>query len=193
MGSNQSDQPDESLTMPENQDQTTTPPFGEVETLRTQLAQAEAQSAEYLDGWQRERAEFANFRRRQEQTLKLQQQQAMSKTLLNLISIVDDQDRAFAAIPDEMREHAWVEGLFLVGKKLVAVLEKEGLKEIAARPGDPFDPRYHQAVLHEPSDSFEEGQIAQVFHRGYLLQDQVLRPVIVSVSSGKNPARPEQC
>lgn len=193
MGSNQPDQPDESLaTMPENQDQTTAAPFGEVETLRTQLAQAEAQSAEYLDGWQRERAEFANFRRRQEQTLKLQQQQALSKTLLNLISIVDDQDRAFSAIPDEMREHAWVEGLFLVGKKLAALLEKEGLKEIAARPGDLFDPRYHQAVLHEPSDSFGEGQIAQVFHRGYLLQDQVLRPVIVSVSSGKNPARSEQ-
>ena len=73
----------------------------------------------------------------------------------------------------------------LADKKLRAVLEKEGLSEMQTSPGDDFDPYYHQAILHEPSTEFDEGKIVDVLQKGYQLQDMVLRPAVVRVSSGK--------
>ncbi|MBN1581487.1 MAG: nucleotide exchange factor GrpE [Anaerolineae bacterium] len=153
--------------------------------LESQLAEAEAKAAEYLDGWQRSRAEFANFRRRQDQMQKTMRQQAVSSLLERLIAALDDQERAYKAIPKELQNDAWVEGLMLADKKLRAVLEKEGLSEMQASPGDDFDPYYHQAILHEPSTEFDEGKIVDVLQKGYQLQDMVLRPAVVRVSSGK--------
>jgi molecular chaperone GrpE len=153
--------------------------------LESQLAEAEAKAAEYLDGWQRSRAEFANFRRRQDQMQTTMRQQAISGLLEKLIAALDDQERAYRAIPQEMQNDPWVEGLMIADKKLRAVLEKEGLSEMQVVSGDDFDPYYHQAILHEPSTEFAEGKIVDVLQKGYQLKDTVLRPAVVRVSSGK--------
>lgn len=156
-----------------------------VNDLESKLAEAEARAAEYLDGWQRSRAEFANFRRRQEQLQKTMRQQMISGLLEKVIAVLDDQERAFNAIPEEMQDNAWIEGLSIVDKKLRTALEKEGLSEMKVDPGDDFDPYYHQAILHEPSAEFDEGKIIDILQKGYHLKDMVLRPAVVRVSSGK--------
>ncbi len=153
--------------------------------LQNQLQEAETRAAEYLDGWQRSRAEFINFKRRQEQVQQAMRQQATSRLLENLLPVLDDHERAFAAIPQELGEHTWVKGLALVDKKLWAVFEKEGMSVIEVKPGDHFDPYYHQALLHEPSDEYDEGQIVEVLQKGYNLGETILRPAVVRVSSGK--------
>ena len=153
--------------------------------LESRLAEAEAKAAEYLASWQRSRAEFANFRRRQDQMQKTMRQQATSGLLEKIIFALDDQERAYNAIPEEMQDDAWVEGLLMADKKLRAVLEKEGLSEMQVASGDDFDPYYHQAILHEPSTEFDEGKIVDVLQKGYQLKDTVLRPAVVRVSSGK--------
>lgn len=153
--------------------------------LDARLAEAEAKAAEYLDGWQRSRAEFANFRRRQEQMQMAIRQQMISDLLEEIIFALDDQERAYQAMPAEMHDHPWVEGLLMADKKLRAVLEKGGLSEMQVAPGDDFDPAYHQAILHEPSNRFEEGKVVDVLQKGYWLKDSVLRPAVVRVSSGK--------
>ena len=153
--------------------------------LESRLAEAEAKAAEYLDGWQRSRAEFANFRRRQDQMQTSMRQQVISSLMERIIAALDDQERAYSAMPEEMQSHPWVEGLLMADKKLRSVLEKEGLSEMQVAPGDDFDPHYHQAILHELSTKFDEGKIVDVLQKGYQLKDMVLRPAVVRVSSGK--------
>lgn len=153
--------------------------------LEIALEEAQAQAAEYLDGWQRARAEFANFRRRQEQQKKQMDASAKTRVLTHLMPVMDDLQRAFEAIPEEIAGHAWVSGLSMVGQKWMAAMEKVGVAAINVEPGDAFDPTYHEALTHEPNDEFDQGTVIQTVQSGYMLDDIVLRPALVRVSSGK--------
>ena len=104
--------------------------------------------------------------------------------LVGLLPVTDDLDRAFQAVPKDVCESAWVKGLTMVGDKLQSTLEKTGVEAMALQPGDAFDPNYHQAVFHGPSAEYAEGQVVEVFQRGYTLGEMVLRPAMVYVSSG---------
>ena len=104
-----------------------------------------------------------------------------------LLPIVDDFDRALAAIPKEERKNnKWVEGVELIARKLHNVLEQEGVESIEAQ-GQPFDPNLHEAVAFEDrtegSDDHQD-TVAEVFSKGYKLHDRVLRPAMVKVSRG---------
>lgn len=151
----------------------------------SELEEAKAQAAEYLDGWQRARAEFANFRRRQEQQKKQMEASTKLRILTHLMPVVDDLERAFEAVPDEIADHSWVSGLSMVGQKWTAAMEKVGLVTVTVEPGEAFAPTYHEALTHEPNDEFEEGTIIQAIQRGYMLDEIVIRPALVRVSSGK--------
>jgi molecular chaperone GrpE len=70
----------------------------------------------------------------------------------------------------------------LTQRKLVNVLEDEGVTPIAVAPGDAFDPSRHEAVTHEESDQFEEGQIIAELQQGYRIGERVLRPSLVRVA-----------
>jgi molecular chaperone GrpE len=157
----------------------------ELEALRTQLTEAQNKANEYLDGWQRARAEFVNYKRRDEQRRKQMDFASKSKVLANLLPALDDLDRAFDAIPEDIRDNPWIEGVSLVEHKLQAALKRSGVSVVPVDAGDAFDPNYHEAVTHEPSKDFEQGQIIQVVQRGYTLDDTVFRPALVRVSNGK--------
>ena len=148
------------------------------------LAQAEAQAQEYLDGWQRARAEFANYRRREEQRREQFAADIAARVLGHFLPVLDDLERAFASVPPEVRDSPWVEGLNMVAQKMLSGMSKEGVATMPIELGDPFDPNLHMAVLHLPCDDYDEGQISMVLQRGYTLGDRVLRPAMVQVSSG---------
>ena len=157
----------------------------EVTVLSAQLAEAQSKADEYLDGWQRARAEFANYRRREEQRRKQMECESVGRVLRPLLPVMDDLERAFAAVPKEAQDSSWVEGLSLVGQKLTGALESNGLSVLPVQPGDGFDPNRHEAVLYEPSPDYGEGEIVEVLQQGYLLNETILRPAMVRVSSGK--------
>jgi molecular chaperone GrpE len=154
-------------------------------SLCEQLEQAQAKVDEYLDGWQRARAEFANYRRREEQRRQQMEGTIQARVLASFLPVMDDLDRAFQAVPEEVCDSPWVEGLSLVGQKLQAAMAREGVSSMDVQPGDSFDPNYHQAVLHSPSPAYGEGQVVDVLQGGYMLGEMVLRPAMVHVSSGK--------
>jgi molecular chaperone GrpE len=141
-------------------------------------------AAEYLEALQRERASFINYRRRTEQERAEMAQYATSRLLQKLLGVVDDFDRALAAIPEEERQgNKWVEGVELIARKLHTLLDQEGVEPIEAL-GQPFDPNLHEAVAFE--DNAEEGgehvdTVSEVFAKGYKLHDRVLRPAMVKV------------
>jgi molecular chaperone GrpE len=158
----------------------------EVAALCQELEEARAKEAEYLDGWQRARAELANARKRFQREREQAYANAKADLLIRLLPVVDDFDRAFESLPDNSANASWIEGVKLVQRKLLALLEQERVEFIEAT-GQEFDPLLHQAITHEPSTEVPEGHIIAEIQKGYRVGDRVLRPGVVRVSSGPPP------
>lgn len=162
----------------------------ELAALREELEKAKAQAAEYLEGWQRARAEFANYKRRQEQEREELYKLANANLMRRLLPVMDDFERAFQTLPYGLLSLTWIDGIALIHRKLEAALQAEGLTPIEVKPGQPFDPLVHEAITREPHEEFEEGQVIAEVQKGYKLGEQVLRPTLVRVSSGP-PEKPK--
>jgi molecular chaperone GrpE len=162
----------------------------ELGELREALEKAEAQAAEYLDGWQRTQAEFSNYKKRQGTEWAQMTELANMAVLRKLLPVVDDFERALATLPDDLSQLTWCEGVFLIKAKLDAVLESEGVKPIETE-GQTFDPFYHEAVTYEEVSGYEDGQIIGEVQRGYMFNERVLRPALVRVAKTPVP-RPEE-
>jgi molecular chaperone GrpE len=153
----------------------------EVEAAAGELAEARKLADEYLDGWQRARAELANYKKRVEQNQENARQMATVSLLSKLLPVLDDFELAFQAVPPEMAEEVWVEGINLVRRKLRLIVEQEGVTPIATE-GQTFDPTYHEAVTYEEMEGYEEGQIIAEVQKGYKIGEWVLRPAQVRVA-----------
>lgn len=150
--------------------------------LEERLAEIEAQAAEYLDGWQRSRAELANFKKRIERE-RTQWSDLVAVEIINLfLPAIDDMARALENLPSEAKEEPWLDGARLVYRKLLATLEALGVTEIEAE-GASFDPALHEAITQEESDEHDEGQIIGVIQKGYVVNGRVIRPARVRVAS----------
>ena len=154
----------------------------ELVALREELEKAQAQAAEYLDGWQRARAELANARKRFEKERGEAGQLAKGLLIAKLLPALDDMERAIRTVPDDLRQNTWTDGVVLIQRKLQAVLESEGAVPIPVNPGDKFDPTWHEAVTHEENAERGEGEIIAEVQKGYRYGDQVLRPALVRVA-----------
>lgn len=156
----------------------------ELEALRQELEEAKAQAAEYLDGWQRARAEFANYKKRNEQERQELFKLANTTLITRLLPIFDDFERAFQTLPRNLLSFTWIDGVALIYRRLQAILEAEGLT-LMETEGQSFDPLVHEAVTYEESAEHQEGQIIGEVQKGYKLGDRVLRPALVRVAKGK--------
>jgi len=153
----------------------------ELADLKDELARLRLQADEYLDGWQRARAEFANYKKRVEREQSSAYQAAAAAVIKHFLGILDDLERALKNRPKEGDGAAWAEGIELVYRKLVSILESEGVTQMQT-DGQMFDPNLHEAILSEDSDQHESGQIIEAVQQGYLLGDKVVRPAMVRVA-----------
>ena len=126
-------------------------------------------------------AEFDNYRKRIERERREQAEAAAEGVLLELLPIVDDLERALQA-PAAGDALAYRAGVELIHRQMMDVLRRRGVTPIDTTGAD-FDPRLHQAVSQEPSDTHRGGQIIEEFRRGYLLGDRLLRPAMVKVAA----------
>lgn len=156
----------------------------DAETLRQDLEAERQRCAEYLDNWQRARADFANLRKRTEQEKEEIRKYGTAELLAHLLVIGDDFERAFMALPPSLHHFTWIDGMLVIYQKLMATLEHEGLKPIEAAGAD-FDPTVHEAVQIEEGAEGNLEVVTAVLQRGYKLNDRVLRPALVKV--GKRP------
>jgi molecular chaperone GrpE len=152
-----------------------------VGVLQNELAETQAKANEYLEGWQRARADFTNYKKRVEREQAQIYQNAAGNILKRYLSIIDDLERALKARPQNGDGAAWSEGIELIYRKLLGILESEGILPMDAE-GKPFDPNLHEAIMSEDSDQHESGQIIEVLQQGYTLGDKVLRPAMVRVA-----------
>ncbi len=153
-----------------------------LQTLEAERDQLKAQAAENLDGWQRARAEFMNFKRRVEAERSELAASVSAEALKRVLPAVDDFERAVQTMPDDLKDKPWINGLLMVQRKLNAALEQSGITPIVVNPGETFDPNVHEAVTHEDSEAFGSEQVIGEVQRGYKLGDRVLRPAMVRVA-----------
>ena len=153
----------------------------DIEKLKKEAQEARQKSEEYLANWQRAQADFNNFRRRLELDKADAIKYAEGELLQKLLLVQDDFDRAMKAVPPDLKEDAWVQGMEGIARKFRNVLESVGLKEIMAL-GFGFDPNMHEAVAHLPGP---EDMVIAEYAKGYRFKDRVLRPARVAVGSGE--------
>jgi molecular chaperone GrpE len=147
------------------------------ETLETEISK----SSRYLSNWQRSEADLANYKKRVEQERNEQNKYGGSGIILNFLPVLDDLERAIEVVSVEAVELNWIDGFKLIQRKLISMLENQGVSEIKAL-GEVFDPNYHEAVAQAEG---EEGKVIDVTRKGYQLHDRVLRPASVIVGKGK--------
>lgn len=149
--------------------------------LAAQLAQAQREQEELHDRFLRQGAEFHNYRKRVARERELAVLDARAGVLERLLPIVDNLERALAA---EFSDASLHDGVELVHRELLGMLETEGVR-VEDPEGLAFDPERHEALAHEPVPGHEEGTVVEVFRKGYLLGDRLLRPALVKVAKGE--------
>ena len=149
--------------------------------LSEELEQVSAQAAEYLDGWQRARAELANYKKRVERERREAYQRAAADILTQYLDILDDLERALEDRPTEGEAANWADGIELVHRKFRGLLDTYDVEPIDAA-GQPFDPNVHEAISHEETDEAKPGYVIDVVKQGYRMGDRVLRPALVRVA-----------
>ncbi len=162
--------------------------LADIEQLQGELTASQAKSDEYLAGLQRERAEFANYRRRTAEEREAMLGLAGEDLIRKVLALADDFDLAIDARPEAIAADPWVEGVAAIDRKLRALLESEGVSQIDAPPGRQFDPREHEAIATVPGTGRNEGEIVEEIRRGYRLRDRVVRPALVAVAASTDGA-----
>ena len=147
-------------------------PEDRIQALEAELEQLRAQAL--LD-----RADIENQRKRLERDVRNACRFANKQLLGDLLPVFDSLEAALANAPaeDPLRD-----GVVLTLRELSRVCENNGLVEVAPNPGDAFDPDRHQAMSAVETDAVAPGTVFQTFQKGYVLNDQLLRPALVAVA-----------
>lgn len=140
-------------------------------------AEEEALQARYM----RLMADFQNFKRRTEKEKSDIYAFANEKIVKELLDVIDNFERALA-VGNGADGEKFLEGMEMILKQLLGVLEKAGVAEIKAL-GEDFDPNFHNAVMTEDSTEYESGKVTAVLQKGYTLNGRVVRPTMVKVSN----------
>lgn len=140
-----------------------------------------------FNGWQRAQADYANHKRRADQERTDALKYGGAPALGQVLGVADDMDRALSALPITMARMTWIEGIAIIHRKILALLEASGVAEIEAQ-GKEFDPNVHESIAEADGP---DGQVVQVIQKGYQLYDRVLRPTLVQVGNGNVPSGDE--
>ncbi|WP_049754769.1 nucleotide exchange factor GrpE [Lancefieldella parvula] len=164
----------------------------ELNSVSDQIESAKQQAAEANDRFLRLQADWDNYRRRTAQERLDERQRATEKLVVDLLPVIDDLERAIEHA-DNLTDPAakqFVEGVDAICKKLVGVLNKEGV-EVVNPVGEAFDPLSHQAVSQiEDTEAYDE-TVAQVYQKGYRMGGKDIRTAMVVVTHG-GPKRPAE-
>jgi molecular chaperone GrpE len=141
----------------------------------------QAQSQEYLEGWQRARAEFTNYKKRVDRDMKDSYQNAAGDVLKSLLPVIDDFDRAMANVPKELQGNLWISGVEMIQRKLNKILDDFGVT-IIDPTGEVFDPSLHEAIGEDADTDVPSGHVTVTMQKGYKVGERVLRPALVRVA-----------
>jgi len=153
-----------------------TDPKEKLAKLKEKIKKFEAEKSEYMNGWQRERADFINFKKRSDEERKDYIKFANENLLEEMLSVLESFDMAFMnkerwnAVPQN-----WRVGVEYIHSQLVKILDDNGLKEFVPKVGDKFDPKLHVAEEMVSVDKHDEdGVIKSVKKKGYIMNGKII-------------------
>jgi molecular chaperone GrpE len=174
---------DQNLNVEENTSSNTP----DTEELKKALDEEKSKCELNLERWQRAQADFVNYKRYAEKEKLDNCKFANTNLLLNILPVVDDFERALAAIPHSETKHKWAEGLKLIYNKFQDVLKKQGVEPVNAL-GEEFDPRFMDAIT---CGKGKKDIVLMELEKGYKLYDKVIRPAKVVVGNGEEAIKEE--
>ncbi len=161
-----------------------------LEDLKKELEAAQMEAKENHDRMLRMAAELDNFKKRSARELDDLRKYATENLIRQLLSVVDNLERAIAsASPEGENGKGVVDGVVLTLAEINKILENHHVSPITAL-GEPFDPAYHQAMCQEERADHPPNTVVQEFQKGYLMHDRLLRPTMVVVSKASPSGQP---
>lgn len=153
-----------------------TDPKEKLAKLKEKIKKLEAEKSEYMNGWQRERADFVNFKKRAEEEKKDYIRFANESLLEEMLTVLESFDMAFMnkeqwnAVPEN-----WRVGVEYIHSQLVKILDENGLKEFVPKVGDKFDPHLHVAEeVVTVEDKTQDGAVISLKKKGYMMNGKVI-------------------
>ncbi len=140
------------------------------------------QIEELTDRLRRNMAEFDNFRKRTEKEKSAMFEIGARDIIERILPVIDNFERGLAAVPEDVKGTPFADGMEMIYKQLLKNLEDAGVRAIKAE-GEPFDPNFHNAVMHVEDENLGENVVAQELQKGYMYRDSVVRHSMVSVAN----------
>lgn len=155
------------------------------------VAQLQSEVADLKDRLLRAVAETENVRRRAEKDKTDAAAYGVTSFARDMLTVSDNLKRALETLPEETPDDlkGFVEGVTMTERELLNTLERHGIKEVNPEVGDKFDHKFHQAMFEVPTNDHAPGSIMQVVAAGYVIKDRLLRPAMVGVAKGGEPAK----
>ena len=160
---------------------TPVPTMEAFESLKAELEKSTKEACNNLEGWQRERAEFSNYKKRIERDNAQLKSNLTGEVIKKYLVIMDDLTLAMKNRPSSGEGSTWADGIDLIVRKLQTVIENEGIETINQNKVQ-FDPNLHEAISNEDNPEFASGEVIEVVRQGYKLGDRILRPAMVRVA-----------
>ena len=150
--------------------------------FRADLKMCQKEKEEFLLGWQKERADFANYRKQEDERKLMFSESMRERILAKFLTVMDSFNMAFANRTSwEKVDENWRKGVEYIYGQMNAIFEEYGVKEIGT-VGETFDPNIHESVEMILTDKKENNhQVATVVQRGYKLGERIIRPARVNV------------
>ncbi len=145
-----------------------------IKELEKKLEECEKEKQEYIEGWQRAKADYLNSRRNDDIRMKEIIKNSNEELILNILPILDNLELAEKNLPENLKENDFVKGVIQIKKQFQDVLKNEGVEEIKSC-GENFDPNLHTAVEEIEKKDAESGTIAEEIQKGYTLNGKVIR------------------
>jgi molecular chaperone GrpE len=172
----------ETVTGPEAEDPAEAFAAGTANAERLSGAGAASAAPDYKDRWLRAEAEIQNARRRMARDRDDAVRASEERILIDMVEVLDDLERALAALPQEQAGNAWAQGVALTAQRLRDALARRGVTAIAT-VGEPFDPMFHDALLEvAPPAGTKPGAVVQEVQKGYARDNRALRAARVVVA-----------
>lgn len=153
---------------------------GKIKKTKEELKRCEAERKEYLEGWQRAKADFINFKKDEGKRFEDMARFVTTSIVEEFLPVLDSFDFALQhGVPKEVEK-----GIMFIRSQFEDVLRKRGIEEIHGKPGDIFDPAKHESVG-EIKSEYPPGTIADVVQKGYVFRERVMRPVRVRLAKAE--------
>lgn len=153
----------------------------EIEKLKIELEKCEKEKKEYLEGWQRERADFLNYKKEELERFSEIINFANEELILKILPVLDNFEKAEKEIPEDLKNNEYLKGIFQIKKQLEEILKNLGVERIECL-NKKFDPKLHEAVEEIKVDGKESQIVVEEVLAGYKLKGKLIRPAKVKIS-----------